>query len=79
MKTLDITDWKQTGDALKLEISNAVLATQSTLIQDLPSELLMTATQFIDLSDDPDMLPMHGTTEKLWLTPHNVMEIIVKE
>lgn len=79
MKTLDITEFKQTGEDLKREIANAVESTQSVLIQELPSEILMTAEQFKALSDDPDMLPMQGTTGKIWLTKHNVMEITVKE
>lgn len=78
MDILDIRDWKQTGEALKTEIGNAVKATQSIIIQPLPNKLVMTRTQYEDLEQDPEMRSFQGSVERIFITPHNAMDVIVK-
>jgi len=50
MKKLDITDFKEEGGELMEAIQNAVTSTQSIIIQDYPSEILMTPWQYEQLS-----------------------------
>lgn len=79
MITLDITDWKQKDDDLRREIVNAVLSTQAVLVQPLPDQLVMTKAQFDMLDTDPRMQAMYQSTERLYVTPHNAMEVVVKQ
>lgn len=75
---LDIRDWKQTGMELKTEISNAVAATQSVVIQPLPNKLIMTQAQYDMLESDPDLVGVEPK-ERIYITPHNAMDVIISE
>lgn len=76
---LDITPWKQKGWELKVEIENAVASTQSIIIQPLPNILIMTKAQYDDLQHDPEMIGAYQSTQHLYLTPHNVMDVVIKD
>lgn len=78
MRQLDITPLKEKGDELKKMIIEGVKDTQRIIIQELPSELLMTKEQFNDLQSDPMMQNMFQSNEYLYQTPLNVMEVVVK-
>lgn len=79
MDTLDIRDFKETGAELVTAISNAVAGTQRVIIQRLPDKIVMTRVQYEQLEHDPDMQAFDGRTERIFLTPHNAMDVIVKE
>lgn len=76
--TLDIRDWPQQGDALKLEIANAVASTQSVIIRELPNKLIMSQAQYQQLEHDPDLKSFPGSVDRIYVTPHNAMDVIVK-
>lgn len=82
--TLDITDWKQHGQALHEAIDSAVSDTQAWILQPLPNHLVMTQAQFLDLDKlSGNMQEMHdydefgrltSSTDRLYVTSKNVME-----
>lgn len=78
MDTLDITDWKQTGWELKIEIDKAVASTQSVIIQPLPNKIIMTKAQYDMLQHDPEMIGAYKSNEHLYKTTHNLMDVIIK-
>lgn len=76
---LDITYEKQTGLDLMVRINELVKETQSVLLRTLPSVILMTQAQYDKLSTiDGSMPEMFNSTERFYITPHNVMEVSVK-
>lgn len=77
MKTIDITQSKKTGKELGQEIEDAVASTQSVIIQDLPSELQMTKTQFDDLQATSGMMNSYIPDYFIYQTKLNVMEVKV--
>lgn len=77
--TLDITDWKETGEELKRMITVAVKDTQRLILKPLPDIMLITKAQFDYFVTDPDIIQMYETTDLLYSTPYNVMEIRVKQ
>lgn len=79
MKTLDITDFKKHGMELAEEINSAVWSTQRLIIQPLPDEIVMTQSQFNELSKLSGMDEMYGTEGHIWYTRHNVMEVVVRD
>lgn len=76
--TLDIRDLTETGLELKTAIANAVADTQRYIIRTLPDKLIMTQVQYDILEDDPDLV---GTipNERIYITPHNAMDCIIRE
>ena len=72
MTILDITDWREKNMKLKEAINLAVM-TYSNGITPLPDVLKMNQQQFMMLN--PDML--RNDKDRLYLTPHNVMEVLV--
>lgn len=93
MTTLDATEFKETGKDLITKIAKEVKATQSTVIRELPNELLITQSQFDDLMrqkegrsyisaiDNPFHNHIIGKVQKahIFYTPHNVMDVKVKK
>ena len=79
MKVLDITLFRETGKELSDAIELAVSDTQRVLIQELPSEILMTQAQFRELSDLAKLPKMYDSKDRLYQTSKNVMEVKVKE
>lgn len=77
MNVLDIRDFKQKGDFLKLAIIEAVKDTQSLVVCELPNVLRMTEDQFDMLKTSPDMMSSNAQ-EYLYGTIFNVMEVRVK-
>ena len=75
---LDITNFKQEGEALKIEIAHAVKSTQSVLVQPYPSFITMTVKQYQDLQHDPEMKQMYNSKDHMYATPYNVMEVVIK-
>lgn len=78
MDTLDITDWKEKGIDLKRAIGRAVEETQTGFLRPLPSILKMTTDQYDMLQHDPDMQQMYQSKDHLYVTPWNVMEVLIK-
>lgn len=76
IRSLKIRDRQE----LMMEITNMVKDTQRYIVRELPNTITMTRKQFNILDGDAAML---GTTndnsEHLFRTPHNVMEVIIKE
>lgn len=76
--TLDITKSDLVYDKLVKHIDELVLETQNkTYSRILPNILLMTKKQQKMLRRYPQCKAMFGTTQKHWLTPHNVMECAI--
>lgn len=73
MNTLDIRDFKETN---LTAITNAVKDTQRYIIHELPNQIIMTKKQYQVLQHDPDML--HNEKDHLYITPLNVMEVVVQ-
>lgn len=75
---LDITSWKQKGQALKEAIEKEVKGLSETLISiPLPSKILMTQAQYDDLMKLGNMSNMFHSEDQMYRTPHNVMEVRV--
>jgi hypothetical protein len=79
--TLDITDWPQTGQNLTKEIHQAVKDSQRVIIRAYPDKIKMTIKQYRDLAGQKDLLHQEwdGQEYFLYRTPHNIMEIEVKD
>lgn len=84
MNQLDITDIKLKDNALKTEIARMVKETQMFLVRPYPDKIVMTKKQFEMLSGEmlsaygTDGKPLDKSTERIYLTPYNAMETIVK-
>ena len=76
--TLDITSFKEKGEELKTAINNAVKDTQRVIIRALPDKILMTSTQYEDLSPSFIASGYGDRPFQLYRTPLNIMEIEVK-
>lgn len=76
---IDITDLKETGEALKQAIFNAVKDTQGILLAPLPNVLLMTKAQYDDLDPNPEMVKAYKSKDRIYVTPLNAMDIVVKD
>lgn len=82
--TLDITGWKQRGVSLRKAIIETVKDTQSVIVRSYPDKIIMTQAQYKMLSGTPDVIPgSHDPSFEqefyLYHTPHNLMEIIIKD
>jgi len=80
LDTIDITNHTEMYDRLVAKISADVASTQ----QDprphaLPDKIIMTKRQQKMLRRYKMMQQMMGTTQRLWLTPWNVMEVTVEQ
>jgi hypothetical protein len=76
--TIDIREWKMTGDDLKKEIVNAVRDTQRYVIQTLPNKLVMTPAQYDDLQHDPEMHGFYKEQQRVYVTTENAMDVIIE-
>lgn len=65
--------------ALMKEIASMVKDTQRYIIRELPNVITMTPKQFDILQNDVNMLGAYNSNEHLFITPHNVMEVVIKE
>jgi len=77
MKTINITKSKLLGKDLHQQIEDEVAATQSVIIQELPSELEMTKAQFDDLQATSGMMNSYIPDYFIYQTKMNVMEVKV--
>ena len=78
MNILDITGFKEQGQALKDIILSQVKDRQKTIIQPHYDVLLMTTKQYDMLQGDPELKQMYQSKDHLYYTPHNVMEVQIK-
>lgn len=78
-QTIDIRDWRQTGQELKTAIWQAVKDTQLFVVRPLPNELVMTGDQYDMLQDDPEMQGMWQSQQRVYVTPDNAMDVIIQE
>lgn len=77
---LDIRHLKQRDKhALMKQIAEMVKDTQRYLIRELPNTITMTTKQYDLLQNDPNMLGAYDSNEHLFVTPHNAMEVVIKE
>lgn len=74
-KPIDITDSKNTGVALALEIQEKVKDTQQFIIQPLPDKVMMTEAQFDSLQFNPDTADQF--VDRMFVTDLNVMEVVI--
>lgn len=78
LTTINITKCPESYDELVERISNIVqLMINFDPKAELPNRIIMTKKQQKMLRRYKMMHQMYGTTRKLWLTPHNVMEVVV--
>lgn len=78
-QTIDIRDWKHTGDELKREIVEAVKSTQLLIVRPLPDKLVMTGEQYDMLQSDPEMHGMWESQQRVYVTSENAMDVIIQE
>lgn len=84
MDTIDIRDSRLKGDELKIHIIDMVKSTQFTANRLLPDKIKMTKNQFQMLSGDmlnaynPDGSLVKSSTERIYMTPLNAMNVEVK-
>jgi len=84
MNEIDIRDSKLKDNELKAEIVRMVEATQGLVTRPLPDKLIMTKAQFEMLSGemigahDSDGSVIISATERIYITPKNVMDVVVK-
>lgn len=78
MNVLDISGFKEKGQDLKDVILNQVKDRQKTIIQPHYDVLLMTTEQYDMLQGDPDLRQMYQSTDYMYYTPLNIMEVQVK-
>jgi len=74
---LDMRVSDKIGAELKDEIMASVIATQNIIMRELPSILIVSHKQFISLNEYTE--EMYQTTDRLFATPLNVMEVEVDE
>lgn len=77
--TIDISDLKETGPELHQAICNAVKDTQGIIMTPLPNVLVMTVAQYIDLDPYGDMIGAYRSKQRIYITPLNAMDIVVKD
>jgi hypothetical protein len=75
MTSLDVTDCRLRGDALRVEIVNRVKDTQRLVLQPLPDMLILSRDQYEDLEHDASMLSTSDSKDRLYNTGMNVMEL----
>lgn len=73
--TLDMRVSNKLGLELAQEIRKSVQATQEPIMTDLPSVLMVTPQQFASLNSYTE--EMYRTTDRIFRTPHNVMEVAI--
>lgn len=78
---LDITPFKEKGEALKKTIDLAVKDTQSVIVRSYPNKLIMTLNQYNDLTGKPGLLreEYEGQEFFLYRTPYNIMEVEIED
>jgi len=76
---IDITPLKETGQALKQAIFNAVKDTQGVILAPLPNVLIMTKAQYDELDPDPEMQKAYKSKDRIYITPLNAMDVVVKD
>jgi len=74
---LDMRISPKLGRELRDEIHANVMATQKFLITQLPGWLILSHKQFVSLLDYTT--EMYQTKDRMFITPHNVMEVVVDE
>lgn len=79
LDTIDVRGLTGEYDQLVHQISFTVFHGQDGKEQPLPSIVIMTKKQQKMLRRYPQMKDMFGTKQKYWLTPYNVMEVVVKQ
>lgn len=89
MRQLDATVFKERGQALVKKIIEAVDDTQAFIYTDVPSELLLSESQYTELLDSDELqyiaeyLPFENrldfAKQKLFYTGKYVLEVKVKE
>ena len=72
---LDMRVSPSTGEDLAAEIAESVSRSQLFITQTLPDRLVLTQKQFASL--DPYMQVLVGTEDRLYVTPHNAMEVVI--
>lgn len=78
-QTLDMRNVKELGLELNTLIQQGVKDTQSVVERPLPHTLVITGKQFDSLQTDPDMRGFWSTQERIFVTPLNVMDVVIKE
>jgi len=76
---LDVSDLRERGEELKQAIFNAVKDTQGIIMSPLPNVLIMTAEQYMDQDPNPEMMPAYKSKDRLFITPLNAMDVVVKD
>lgn len=79
IKTIDATDFKETGVKLMEAIEKAVGDTQRLIIQPLPDQLQLTPAQYDELSTLAGFIPTADRKKRIYLTKYNAMEVEVKQ
>lgn len=74
---LDMRISPKLGPELNQEIIESVAATQRFILKPLPNWLIVTYDQFVSLHRYTQ--PIEGTSDRLYQTPLNVMEVEVDE
>lgn len=76
---IDITPLRETGDELRKAINNAVYDMTSTVFNpnNVPNQIIMTQEQYDDLNPDMDVL--YESNDRIYVTPTNAMEVVVKK
>lgn len=72
---LDMRVSPSRGEELKAEIVHSIEWSQKFIRMTLPDRLIITQKQFISLQDD--MTEMFNTEDRMYVTPLNVMEVII--
>lgn len=74
----DITSWRLRGTELTAEIAKQIKGLSETILSvPLPSKILMTQDQYDDLMTQGNMENMYHSEDKMYITPHNIMEVRV--
>lgn len=74
---LDVRKVPELGKDLKKLIFRSVDKTQQTIMTELPSFLVLTSQQYVSLLDYTEQ--MYESTERMFRTPLNVMEVLVDD
>lgn len=72
---LDMRVSPKTGKDLAEEIAESVSHSQLFLQTTLPDRLILTQKQFVSLQHD--MAEMDHTEDRIYITPHNVMYVVI--
>lgn len=77
---LDITNFKQKGEELKLAIDKEIESiAKSRVYAPIPSKILMTQDQFDDLNKLNHLPTMYHVEDRMYQTKYNVMEVRVEQ